>query len=153
MIFFSSKTNLYAGWVSGIAQFGLTNSSETTLLFDDTPNKVGMQWSVNTSHRANAESPLMSDKAVLAPSSHVLELGVLKHRFGNHQSTDSGAGFRLASDDGVQMTGAEGALLSTFGIRHSQASHESAWVNDAGQRQLNLGHELSSTLSEAKYAH
>ena len=153
MIFFSSKTNLYAGWVSGIAQFGLSSSRETALLFDDTPNKVGLQWSVNTEGRANAESPTISNKAVFAPSSHVLELGVLRHRFGNHQSTDSGAGFRAASDHGLQVMGNEGVLLSSFGIRHSQASHESAWVNDAGQRQLNLGHELSSTLSEAKYAH
>jgi len=143
----------HAGWVSGISQFGLTNTSETALLFDDTPNKLGMQWSVNTGSRANAESPTVAAKGVFAPSKHLLELGVLRHRFGNHQSSDSGAGFRAASDHGLQVLGAEGVLLSTFGIRHSQVEHESAWVNDPGQRQLNLSHELSNTLMEAKQAH
>ena len=143
----------HAGWVSGISQFGLTNTSETALLFDDTPNKLGMQWSVNTGSRANAESPTVAAKSVFAPSEHLLELGVMRHRFGNHQSSDSGAGFRAASDHGLQVLGAEGVLLSTFGIRHSQAEHESAWVNDPGQRQLNLSHELSNTLTEAKQVH
>ena len=53
----------------------------------------------------------------------------------------------------MQITGDTGVLLSTFGIRHSQSEHESAWVNDAGQRQLKMGTELSETFKEAKQAH
>ncbi|OXL14235.1 hypothetical protein, partial [Psychrobacter sp. DAB_AL32B] len=71
----------------------------------------------------------------------------------NHQSSTSGQGINLASDHSLQITGESGVLLSTFGIRHNQTEHESAWVNDAGQRQLKLGTELSETLLDAKQAH
>jgi type VI secretion system secreted protein VgrG len=143
----------HSGWISGIAQYGLTNSSEVSLLFDDSPNKVGLQWSMNTSTRADAMQPTTSDKATFAPHQHVLELGVLRHRYSNHQSSLSGHGFKVASDNSLQVIGNQGVLLSTFGIRHSQTEHESAWVNDEGQRQLGLGTELSATFSEAKQAH
>ncbi len=83
----------------------------------------------------------------------MLELGVLRHRYSNHQSSTSGQGINLASDHGLQITGDTGVLLSTFDIRHSQSEHESAWVNDAGQRQLGLGAELSETFQETKQAH
>ena len=141
------------GWLSGIAQYGLTPDSEVTLSFDDTPSKVGLQWSVNTGSNANAMTPMSTSNATFAPNQHVLELGVLRHRYSNHQSTTSGHGFRVASDNSVQITGDQGLLLSTFGLSHSQSEHESAWVNDAGQRQLALGSELSSTFGEAKQAH
>ena len=143
----------HSGWISGIAQYGLTSDSEVTLSFDDTPHKVGLQWTVNTGSRANTETPTITDQATFAPDEHILELGVLRHRFSNHQSTDSGQGINLATDHGLQITGDTGVLLSTFGIRHSQSEHESAWVNDAGQRQLKMGTELSETFKEAKQAH
>lgn len=143
----------HSGWISGIAQYGLTSDSEVSLSFDDTPHKVGLQWTVNTGARANAETPTITDQATFAPDEHILELGVLRHRFSNHQSTDSGQGINLATDHGLQITGDTGVLLSTFGVRHSQSEHESAWVNDAGQRQLKMGTELSETFKEAKQAH
>ncbi|WP_440454390.1 contractile injection system protein, VgrG/Pvc8 family [Psychrobacter sp. ASPA161_9] len=143
----------HQGWISGIAQYGLTSDSEVALLFDDTPNQIGMQWAVNTASRANAQTPTTTDKATFAPDEHVLELGVLRHRYSNHQSTTSGQGINLASDHGLQATADEGVLLSTFGIRHTQSEHESAWVNDVGQRQLKLGSELTETLAEAKHVH
>ncbi|MBE0407695.1 DUF2345 domain-containing protein [Psychrobacter sp. AOP22-C1-22] len=143
----------HSGWLSGIAQYGLCSESEVSLSFDDTPGKVGLQWSVNTGSKANSENPTITDSATFAPDEHVLELGVLRHRYSNHQSSTSGQGINLASDHGLQITGESGVLLSTFGIRHSQTEHESAWVNDAGQRQLKLGTELSETLLDAKQAH
>ena len=143
----------HSGWISGIAQYGLTSDSEVALSFDDTPNKIGLQWTVNTGTRANAETPTSTDQATFSPDEHVLELGVLRHRYSNHQSSDSGQGINLATDHGLQITGDTGVLLSTFGIRHSQSEHESAWVNDAGQRQLKMGTELSETFKEAKQAH
>lgn len=143
----------HSGWLSGIAQYGLTPDSEVTLSFDDTPSKVGLQWSVNTGSKANAQSPTLTDHATFAPDEHSLALGLLRHRYSNHQSSDSGQGINLASDHSVQVNATTGVLLSTFGLSHSQSEHESAWVNDAGQRQLALGSELSSTFSEAKQAH
>ncbi|MGO1475316.1 MAG: contractile injection system protein, VgrG/Pvc8 family [Psychrobacter sp.] len=143
----------HSGWLSGIAQYGLSSESEVTLSFDDTPNQIGLQWTVNTGSKANSENPTITDSATFAPDEHVLELGVLRHRYSNHQSSTSGQGINLASDHGLQITGESGVLLSTFGIRHSQTEHESAWVNDAGQRQLKLGTELSETLLDAKQAH
>ncbi|MFK3989151.1 DUF2345 domain-containing protein [Psychrobacter sp. NPDC064578] len=143
----------HSGWLSGIAQYGLTSDSEVTLSFDDTPNKVGLQWTVNTGSKANAETPTITSSATFASDEHVLELGILRHRFSNHQSSTSGQGINLATDHGLQIIGDTGVLLSTFGIRHSQSKHESAWVNDAGQRQLKLGTELSETFKEAKQAH
>ncbi|WLG15030.1 contractile injection system protein, VgrG/Pvc8 family [Psychrobacter cibarius] len=143
----------HSGWISGIAQYGLVNSSEISLLFDDTPNKVGLKWSANIGTHADAMSATITDKATFAPSQHVIELGILRHRFSNHQSTNSGQGFRVATDNSLQITGNKGVLLSTFGIRHTQLEHESAWVNDAGQRQLKIGAELGETLEEAKQAH
>ncbi|PKG36703.1 type VI secretion system Vgr family protein, partial [Psychrobacter sp. Sarcosine-3u-12] len=148
-----SEDDTHSGWISGIAQYGLTSDSEVTLSFDDTPNKVGLQWTVNTGSRANAETPTITSSATFAPDEHVLELGILRHRFSNHQSSDSGQGINLATDHGLQITGESGVLLSTFDIRHSQSEHESAWVNDAGQRQLKMGTELSETFKEAKQAH
>ncbi|OLF38094.1 contractile injection system protein, VgrG/Pvc8 family [Psychrobacter sp. Cmf 22.2] len=147
------EDDTHSGWISGISQYGLTSDSEVTLSFDDSPNQIGMQWSVNTASRANAQNPTTTDKATFAPDEHVLELGVLRHRFSNHQSSNSGQGINLATDHGLQATADSGVLLSTFGIRHMQSEHESAWVNDAGQRQLKLGAELSETLMEAKQAH
>ena len=143
----------HSGWLSGIAQYGLTPDSEVTLSFDDTPSKVGLQWSVNTGSKANAQSPTLTDHATFAPNQHSLALGLLRHRYSNHQSSDSGQGMNLASDHSVQVNATTGVLLSTFGLSHSQSEHESAWVNDAGQRQLALGSELSSSFSEAKQAH
>ncbi|WP_201593765.1 type VI secretion system Vgr family protein, partial [Psychrobacter sp. Pi2-51] len=143
----------HSGWLSGIAQYGLTCDSEVAMSFDDTPSKIGLQWTVNTGARANADMPTITDQATFAPDEHVLELGLLRHRFSNHQSSDSGQGINLATDHGLQITGDTGVLLSTFGIRHSQSEHESAWVNDAGQRQLTMGTELSETFKEAKQAH
>jgi type VI secretion system secreted protein VgrG len=143
----------HSGWISGIAQYGLTNSSEVSLLFDDSPNKVGLQWSMNTSTRADAMHSISTEQATFAPNQHILELGVLRHRYSNHQSSFSGHGFKVASDNSLQVMGNQGVLLSTFGIRHSQTEHESAWVNDAGQRQLGIGAELSAAFSEAKQAH
>ena len=143
----------HSGWITGIAQYGLNDQSEVSLLFDDTPNQIGMQWSVNTASRANAQTPTSTSSATFSPDEHILELGVLRHRYSNHQSTSSGQGVNLATDHGLQATADSGVLLSTFGIRHSQSEHESAWVNDAGQRQLKLGAELSETLMEAKQAH
>ncbi|WP_299185087.1 contractile injection system protein, VgrG/Pvc8 family [uncultured Psychrobacter sp.] len=143
----------HSGWLTGIAQYGLNDQSEVSLLFDDSPSKIGMQWSVNTNAHANAQHPTTTNKAVFAPDEHILELGVLRHRYSNHQSTISGHGVNLATDHGLQAAADSGVLLSTFGIRHSQSEHESAWVNDAGQRQLKLGTELSETLAEAKQAH
>ncbi|NRD71548.1 DUF2345 domain-containing protein [Psychrobacter okhotskensis] len=148
-----SEDDEHSGWISGIAQYGLTSDSEVTMSFDDTPNKVGLQWTVNTGSKANAETPTITSSATFAPDEHVLELGVLRHRFSNHQSSDSGQGINLATDHGLQITGESGVLLSTFDIRHSQSEHESAWVNDAGQRQLKMGTELSETFKEAKQAH
>lgn len=78
---------------------------------------------------------------------------MLRHRYSNHQSSISGQGINLATDHGLQISGDSGVLLSTFDIRHSQSEHESAWVNDAGQRQLKMGTELSETFQEAKQAH
>ena len=143
----------HSGWLSGIAQYGLSSDSEVSLSFDDTPSKVGLQWTVNTGSKANSENPTITDQATFAPDEHVLELGVLRHRYSNHQSSTSGQGINLASDHGLQISGDTGVLLSTFGIRHSQTEHESAWVNDAGQRQLKLGTELNETFKEAKQAH
>ncbi|MGP5543404.1 hypothetical protein ACTXMH_12795, partial [Psychrobacter celer] len=82
----------HSGWITGIAQYGLTSNSEVNLLFDDTPNQIGMQWSVNTNAHANAQHPTTTNKAVFAPDEHILELGVLRHRYSNHQSTSSGQG-------------------------------------------------------------
>ncbi|SLJ84258.1 Rhs element Vgr protein [Psychrobacter sp. DAB_AL43B] len=143
----------HSGWLTGIAQYGLKTDSEVTLSFDDTPKQIGLQWTVNTGSKANAETPTITSSATFAPDEHILELGVLRHRYSNHQSSDSGQGINLASDHGLQITGESGVLLSTFGIRHSQSEHESAWVNDAGQRQLKIGTELSETFKEAKQAH
>ena len=143
----------HSGWISGIAQYGLSTDSEVAFSFDDTPSKVGLQWTVNTGGRANIEMPTITDQAIFSADEHVLELGVLRHRFSNHQSTDSGQGINLATDHGLQITGDTGVLLSTFDIRHSQSEHESAWVNDAGQRQLRMGTKLSETFKEAKQAH
>ena len=148
-----NKDDTHQGWITGIAQYGLTQSTETSLLFDDSPNQIGMQWSVNTGTRANAMQPTTSDKATYSPNQHVIEIGVLRHRYSNHQSTISGHGFKAATDNSLQVTADQGLLLSTFSIRHTQTEHESAWVNDAGQRQLKLGKELSETLAEAKQAH
>ena len=143
----------HSGWLSGIAQYGLTAESEVSLSFDDTPNNIGLEWAVNTGSRANAMTPTSTEQATFAPNQHVLELGVLRHRYSNHQSTTSGHGFRVASDNSLQVTADQGLLLSTFGIRHTQSEHESAWVNDAGVRQLKIGEDLSETLAEAKQAH
>ncbi|MBF4488788.1 DUF2345 domain-containing protein [Psychrobacter sp. N25K4-3-2] len=143
----------HSGWLSGIAQYGLTCDSEVAMSFDDTPSKIGLQWTVNTGSKANADMPTITEQATFAPDEHVLELGILRHRYSNHQSSDSGQGINLATDHGLQITGDTGVLLSTFDIRHSQSEHESAWVNDAGQRQLTMGTELSETFKEAKQAH
>ncbi|WP_201633631.1 DUF2345 domain-containing protein [Psychrobacter immobilis] len=148
-----SEDDGHSGWISGIAQYGLTSDSEVTMSFDDTPNKVGLQWTVNTDSKANAETPTITSSATFTSDEHVLELGILRHRFSNHQSSDSGQGINLATDHGLQITGESGVLLSTFDIRHSQSEHESAWVNDAGQRQLKMGTELSETFQETKQAH
>lgn len=143
----------HSGWISGIAQYGLSSDSEVTLSFDDTPNKIGLQWTINTESHANVQNPTMTDIATFSPDEHVVELGVLRHRYSNHQSSDRGQGINVATDHGLQVSGDTGVLLSTFGLRHSQSEHESAWVNDAGQQQLKIGAELSETLSEAKQAH
>ena len=143
----------HSGWLSGISQYGLSSESEVTFSFDDTPSKNGLQWTVNTGSHANAQNPASADTATFAPDEHTLALGVLRHRFGNHQSNDSGQGINVATDHGLQISGESGILLSTFGLRHSQSEHESAWVNDAGQQQLKLGAELSETFKEAKQAH
>ena len=148
-----SDDDAHSGWISGIAQYGLTSESEVAFSFDDTPSRVGLQWTMNTGARANSEHPTITDQATFVPDEHVLELGVLRHRYSNHQSSDSGQGINLASDHGLQISGESGVLLSTFGLRHSQTEHESAWVNDAGQRQLKMGTELSEILKEAKHAH
>ncbi|MBH0096162.1 DUF2345 domain-containing protein [Psychrobacter sp. NZS113] len=148
-----SDDDTHSGWISGIAQYGLTADSEVAMSFDDTPNKVGLQWTVNTGTRANAETPTITSSATFAPDEHIVALGTLRHRFSNHQSNDSGQGINVATDHGLQITGDTGVLLSTFDIRHTQTEHESAWVNDAGQQQLKLGAELSETLAEAKHAH
>ncbi|WP_435950799.1 contractile injection system protein, VgrG/Pvc8 family [Psychrobacter sp. DM8] len=147
------EDDAHSGWITGIAQYGLTSSTEVSLSFDDTPNQIGTQWSVNTGSRANAQTPTRTDSATFSPDEHLLELGVLRHRYSNHQSSESGHGVNLATDHGLQATADSGVLLSTFGIRHSQSEHESAWVNDAGVRQLKLSKELSETLTEAKQAH
>ncbi|WP_227678399.1 DUF2345 domain-containing protein [Psychrobacter vallis] len=148
-----SDDDSHSVWLSGIAQYGLSSESEVTFSFDDTPNKVGLQWTVNTESHANAQNPASTDTATFAPDEHVLELGVLRHRYSNHQSNDSGQGINVATDHGLQISGKSGVLLSTFGLRHSQSEHESAWVNDAGQQQLKLGAELNGTFIEAKQAH
>ncbi|GAA0308785.1 DUF2345 domain-containing protein [Psychrobacter aestuarii] len=139
--------------MSGIAQYGLSAATETWLGFDDTPNRLGIQWSVNTEARANATDPNKSSIASYSPQQHSIELGVLRHRFSNHQSADSGQGFKVVTDNSLQLTGQKGVLLSTFGIRHSQTEHESAWVNDAGQQQLKISTELSTTYQDAEQAH
>ena len=148
-----SDDDSHSGWISGIAQYGLSSDSEVTFSFDDTPNKVGLQWTVNTESHANVETPTITEMATFAPDEHVVELGVLRHRFSNHQSSDNGQGVNVATDHGLQINGESGVLLSTFGVRHSQSEHESAWVNDAGQQQLKIGAELGETLKEAKQAH
>ncbi|MER1973943.1 MAG: DUF2345 domain-containing protein, partial [Psychrobacter alimentarius] len=143
----------HSGWISGIAQYGLMAESEVTFSFDDTPNKVGLQWTVNTGSSANVETPTITEMATFAPDEHVVELGVLRHRYSNHQSSDRGQGVNVATDHGLQVSGNTGVLLTTFGLRHSQSEHESAWVNDAGQQQLKIGAELGEMLKEAKQAH
>ncbi|GAA0308758.1 contractile injection system protein, VgrG/Pvc8 family [Psychrobacter aestuarii] len=143
----------HSGWVSGIAQYGLSAATETWLGFDDTPNRLGIQWSVNTEARANATDPNNSSIASYSPQQHSIELGVLRHRFSNHQAAESGQGFKVVTDNSLQLTAQQGVLLSTFGIRHSQTEHESAWVNDAGQQQLKISTELSTTYQDAKQAH
>jgi len=148
-----SEDDIHSGWISGIAQYGLSAESEVTFSFDDTPNKVGLQWTVNTGSSANSENPTITEMATFAPDEHVVELGVLRHRYSNHQSSDRGQGINVATDHGLQVSGDTGVLLSTFGLRHSQSEHESAWVNDAGQQQLKIGAELGETLKEAKQAH
>lgn len=94
----------HQGWISGIAQYGLTADSEVSLLFDDSPNQIGMQWSVNTKARANAQTPTSTSSATFSPNEHILELGVLQHRYSNHQSSTSGQGIHLASDHELQAT-------------------------------------------------
>lgn len=148
-----SEDDTHSGWISGIAQYGLSAESEVTFSFDDTPNKVGLQWTLNTGSSANSENPTITEMATFAPDEHGVELGVLRHRYSNHQSSDRGQGVNVATDHGLQISGDTGVLLSTFGFRHSQSEHESAWVNDAGQRQLKIGAELGETLEEAKQAH
>lgn len=148
-----SDDDTHSGWISGIAQYGLCSDSEVTLSFDDTPNKVGLHWALNTQSNANVQNPTITNIATFSSDEHVLELGVLRHRFSNHQSSERGQGINVATDHGLQINGNMGVLLSTFGFRHSQSEHESAWVNDAGQQQLKLGSELSETLAEAKQAH
>lgn len=143
----------HSGWISGIAQYGLSSDSEVTLSFDDTPNNIGLQWTINTESHANVQNPTIKDIATFSPDEHVVELGVLRHRYSNHQSSERGQGINVATDHGLQINGNTGVLLSTFGFRHSQSEHESAWVNDAGQQQLKLSAELSETLMEAKQAH
>ena len=91
----------HSGWLSGIAQYGLTSESEVALSFDDTPNNIGIEWAVNTGSRANAMQPTTTDQATYSPNQHVLELGVLRHRYSNHQSSSSGHGFRVASDNSI----------------------------------------------------
>lgn len=80
----------HSGWISGIAQYGLTSESEVTMSFDDTPNQIGLQWSVNTGARANAETqpsllarplPLMS--TCLSLACYVIVIAII-----NHQSVD-----------------------------------------------------------------
>jgi type VI secretion system secreted protein VgrG len=105
------EDDTHSGWLSGIAQYGLTSNSEVALSFDDTPNKSGLQWAVNTASRANAQNPTITDKATFAPDEHILELGVLRHRYSNHQSTTSGQGINLATDHGLQATADSGVLL------------------------------------------
>ncbi|MEN6671365.1 contractile injection system protein, VgrG/Pvc8 family, partial [Psychrobacter sp. B38] len=148
-----SEDDAHSGWISGIAQYGLSAESEVTFSFDDTPNKVGLQWTVNTGSSANSENPTITEMATFVPDEHGVELGVLRHRYSNHQSSDRGQGINVATDHGLQISGDTGVLLTTFGLRHSQSEHESAWVNDAGQRQLKIGAELGETLGEAKQAH
>ncbi len=148
-----SENDTHSGWISGIAQYGLSAESEVTFSFDDTPNKVGLQWTVNTGSSANSENPTASEMATFAPDEHGVELGVLRHRYSNHQSSNRGQGVNVATDHGLQISGDTGLLLTTFGLRHTQSEHESAWVNDAGQRQLKIGAELGETLEEAKQAH
>lgn len=148
-----SDDDTHSGWISGIAQYGLSSDSEVTFSFDDTPNKIGLQWTVNTDSHANVQNLTITDMATFAPDEHVVELGVLRHRYSNHQSSERGQGINVATDHGLQIRGDTGLLLTTFGLRHSQSEHESAWVNDAGQQQLKLGAELGETLLEAKQAH
>ena len=143
----------HSGWISGIAQYGLSSDSEVTFSFDDTPHKIGLQWTINTESHANAQNLTITDMATFAPDEHVVELGVLRHRYSNHQSSDRGQGINVTTDHGLQVTADSGVLLTTFGLRHSQSEHESAWVNDAGQQQLKIGAELGETLEEAKQAH
>ncbi|MGO2121252.1 MAG: hypothetical protein ACTH3L_11090, partial [Psychrobacter sp.] len=64
----------HQGWITGIAQYGLTSDSEVALSFDDTPNQIGMQWSVNTGNKANAQHPTITSSAVFAPDEHVVAL-------------------------------------------------------------------------------
>lgn len=148
-----SDDDAHNGWLTGISQYGLSSDSEVSLSFDDTPNKIGLQWTVNTESHANVQNPTITDMATFAPEEHVVELGVLRHRYSNHQSSNRGQGINVATDHGLKIIGETGVLLSSFGLRHSQSEHESAWVNDAGQQQLKIGAELSETLSEAKQAH
>ena len=77
-------------------------------------NKIGLQWTVNTGTRANAETPTSTDQATFSPDEHVLELGVLRHRYSNHQSSDSGQGINLETDHGLQITGDTGVLTLHF---------------------------------------
>ncbi len=126
----------HSGWISGIAQYGLTSDSEVAFSFDDTPNKVGLKWTVNTGSSANSENPTITEMATFAPDEHVVELGVLQHPYSNHQSSDHGQGINVATDHGLQVSGDTGVLLTTFGLRHSQSEHESAWVNDAAPSQM-----------------
>ncbi len=86
-------------WVSGIAQYGLSAATETWLGFDDTLNRLGIQWSVTTEARANAADPNKSSIASYSPQQHSIELDVLRYRFSYHQLADSGQGFKVLIDN------------------------------------------------------
>lgn len=91
---------------------------------------------VNTGSSANSENPTITEMATFAPDEHVVELGVLRHPYSNHQSSDRGQGTNVATDHGLQVSGDTGVLLTPFGLRHSQSEYESAWVNDAARSRI-----------------
>jgi hypothetical protein len=59
----SSDDDGHSGWLSkGIAQYVLTL---VAMNFDDTPNKIGLQWTVNTGGKASTDMPTL-DQATFA---------------------------------------------------------------------------------------
>ena len=119
-----------AGALSGWKTKEFNGQGFNQLVFDDTPQQL---------------------RAQLATTQHAtqLNLGHLIHQADNHRGSFRGLGFELRTDAYGTVRGAQGVLISSYGIQPS----EPAGDNAAGMALASQFKNLSQTFSDAAKTH